>query len=443
MTKSDTIYALSSGAGVAGIAVIRLTGPAAGMALDMMAGSRPTARQASLRAIRDSHTGAILDRGVVLWFPGPNTVTGEDVAEFHVHGSSAVAAAVFSSLNRLEGVRPAEAGEFTRRAFHNGRMDLVEVEGLADLLKAKTEAQRRLALHHLMGEASSVYEDWRGELIKVLAHVEAAVDFADEEGVAEAAVADVAVKVAQLHGSMAAALAQAEQAVAVRDGVRVVLAGHPNTGKSSLLNAIARREAAIVSSIPGTTRDVIEVNIDLGGIPVILSDTAGLRDNSTDEIELIGIGRTKKELRGADLVIWIYAPDVDGSHTFPADIKPDLIARNKSDLEIGHRDDNDGNRFSISTRTGAGMAELIDGVAELVKQKYGHAENAVIVRARQKQAILESIRYLNDSLRHGTEHLELVAEDLRKAATALARVTGRIDVEDLLSAIFSEFCIGK
>ncbi len=445
MTISDTIYAQSTGAGIAGIAVIRVSGPAAGLVLDKHAGGRPEARKASLRRLVDPASNEIIDRAVVLWMPGPNTVTGEDVAEFHVHGSQAVAAALFAAFNRFDRIRPAEAGEFTRRAFANGRMDLVEAEGLADLLRARTEMQRRQALNHLLGEASSVYEAWRGQLIGILAHVEATLDFTDEEGVADAAIRDVGPKTAALAASMSDALAIADRASAIRTGVKVVLAGAPNTGKSSLLNAIAARDAAIVSPRPGTTRDAIEVMIDLRGMPVILTDTAGLRAEAGDEIEEIGMARTKRELDGADVVVWVSAPDISESHPPVAGAIPHLWVHNKSDLlQLSGPDlQLSENALLVSSRTGAGLPEMLASLTELVKREFRHAEDSVIVRVRQKQAIAESIRYLNDSLRYDREHLELRAEDLRKAAHCLGRVTGRIGVEDLLDSIFSEFCIGK
>ncbi|MGQ0484690.1 MAG: tRNA uridine-5-carboxymethylaminomethyl(34) synthesis GTPase MnmE [Hyphomicrobiales bacterium] len=445
MMTSDTIYAQSTGAGIAGIAVIRVSGPQAGPVLDKLAGGRPEARKASLRRIVDPASNEIIDRAVVLWMPGPNTVTGEDVAEFHVHGSQAVAAALFAAFNRIDWVRPAEAGEFTRRAFANGRMDLVEAEGLADLLRARTEMQRRQAVGHLLGEASSVYEAWRGQLIGILGHVEAALDFAEEEGVVEAAIRDVGPKTAALVASMSEALAKADRASAIRSGVKVVLAGVPNTGKSSLLNAIAARDAAIVSPRPGTTRDAIEVMIDLAGMPVILTDTAGLRALAGDEIEEIGMARTKRELDGADVVVWVSAPDIAESHPPAVGSVPMLRVHNKSDL-LQHSVPNrqyPAKAHLVSSRTGAGLPEMLASLTELVKREFRHAEDSVIVRARQKQAIAESIRYLNDSLRYDGQHLELRAEDLRKAGQCLGRVTGRIDVEDLLDSIFSEFCIGK
>lgn len=448
MTHSDTIYAISSGAGRAGIAVMRLSGPCAGEVVAGMTGSLPAARRASVRVVRDPRSGEVLDQAVVLWVPGPSSVTGEDVAELHVHGSAAVVSGVFAAFGSFPGLRPAEPGEFTRRAFANGRMDLVEAEGLADLLNARTGRQRQQAMHHLLGRASSVYEDWRLKLLGILARVEAAVDFVEEEGVAEAALTNVRNEIGALVDAMTSALATAGQAAAIRDGIKVVLAGFPNTGKSSLLNALARREAAIVSSQPGTTRDAIEVQVEIEGLAIVLTDTAGLREESRDEIEIIGIARTRREIGEAELVVWVSSPDVEGSESPWPEVGPALLVQNKVDLiqlESGlvRNEIDRPRRVAISVCNGSGISALLDELGRLIREKYDQADDAIIVRSRQKQAVADSIRYLNESQWHDSSQIELVAEDLRKASYVLARITGRIDVEDLLSIIFSEFCIGK
>ena len=448
MIASDSIYALSSGAGKAGIAVIRLSGSSSREVLAGMAGSLPPPRRAVVRRIKDPSTGEVLDQAVVLWCPGPKSVTGEDVAEFHVHGSVAVTSGVFSAFGEFPDLRPAEPGEFTRRALANGRMDLVEVEGLADLLNARSSRQRQQAIHHLMGRASSVYEEWRLRLLGILARIEAAVDFIDEEGVADAAMKFVSRDVAALLHDMDTALAISRRASAVRNGIKVVLAGLPNTGKSSLLNALAKRDAAIVSSRPGTTRDVIEVSIEVDGMAIILADTAGLHDGSSDEIELIGMARTRRELAGADIVVWVFSPDIEGSAKIPPSVSPALLVRNKIDLDEDesrlYRNDFVGPlTVEVSARCDTGIANLISEIGRLAVEEHAYAGDAVVVRDRQKVAVMESIRRLNESRQHDPSQLELVAEDLRKASYALARITGRIDVEDLLTAIFSEFCIGK
>lgn len=446
MNNSDTIFAVSSGSGMAGIAVIRMSGPKAGRLLVETAGSLPLPRLASVRQLRDPASQEIIDQALVLWMPGPNSATGEDVAEFHVHGSMAVVEAVFAVFRKYDGVRLAEAGEFTRRAFVNDRMDLVEAEGLGDLLLARTEAQRRMAVHHMLGHASSIYEQWRSEMIAILARLEAAIDFVDEHDVAEAALVGVRSRTADLIGCLSKAADESGRAGAVRSGVKVVFAGAPNVGKSSLLNLVAAREAAIVSSRPGTTRDVIEVSIVLGGVPVILTDTAGLRHDGEDEIENIGMLKAKSEVAGADIVVWVSSIDVQEEVRISA--LPALRVLNKADLldEKSIRIWNDQASspvLQISARTGEGIAGFVTELEKLVMARFGGMEHASVVRARQKSAVDESIQFLNDSLLHDVAHIEFAAECLRKACYSIARVTGRVDVEDLLAKIFSDFCIGK
>ncbi len=424
---------------MAGIAVIRMSGSRAGKVLGSVAGSLPLPRLASVRQLRHPTSREIIDQGLVLWMPGPLSSTGEDVAEFHVHGSMAVIDALFDAFRAFEGVRLAESGEFTRRAFVNGRMDLVEAEGLADLLQARTDAQRRMAIHHMLGHASSQYETWRREMISLLSRLEATIDFVEEDGVAAAALIDVRPKTLDLIASLKKAVAEAGRAGALRSGVKVVLAGAPNVGKSTLLNLIAAREAAIVSSRPGTTRDVIEVSIVLGGVPVILTDTAGLRPEGHDEIENIGIQLAKSEASAADIVVWVSSADVE--ETMAAPVVPTLKVLNKSDLlqDVSSQ----GADLRVSAKTGEGIASLITELERLVRERFGGMEQASVVRTRHREATEESIRYLNDSLIYGPDRIELAAECLRKACFSIARVTGRVDVEDLLDRIFSEFCIGK
>jgi tRNA modification GTPase len=442
MTASDTIFALSSGHGMAGIAVIRVSGKAAATVIQSLSGALPPPRMASLRNLYELSNRSLIDQAVVLWMPGPSSSTGEDVAEFHVHGSLAVIEAVSSALAALPGVRLAQPGEFTRRAFVNGKLDLVEAEGLADLLHARTDAQRKLALHHMTGGASALYDLWREEMLGILAYLEASIDFAEEEGVVAQAIAKVRPKTAFLISAMENALADAEYGSRVRDGVRIVFAGPPNAGKSSLLNALARREAAIVSSIPGTTRDTIEVPIVLAGLPVILTDTAGLRTDSGDEIEGIGMSRTETSMRHADILVWVVAPDVDCS--IEPTVEPGLTVATKSDLKAAppiHIRNKA--HLRVSSKTMEGMAELVAQLEKRVKQISSTTEHPSIIRARHKAAAEESIRMLNESLLHDSGEIELAAECVRNASMAMARVTGRIDVEDMLGKIFSEFCIGK
>ena len=419
---------------------MRVSGGAAEGIVKNLTGILPPARTARLVKIKNPTTRETIDQGLVLWFPAPATATGEDVVELHLHGSPAAVSEVLRVLGGFSGVRAAEAGEFSRRAFANGKLDLVEVEGLSDLLAARTEAQRKQAVFQLMGGASSVYDSWRAQTIRALALVEAAVDFSEEEDVAGAALAQSRPVVQALIADMELALEQSRSGEVIRDGVRVVLAGMPNTGKSSLLNAMAKREAAIVSSIPGTTRDVIEVSFDLRGIPVTLCDTAGLRDAPADEVEQIGITRSLRSVADADVVSWVGAPDVAGSMAVQEGVSVDLVVANKSDLGVGQVA---GSIQKVSTFDATSVSSLLAAVQGLVESRYGRGEQALIVRARQRSAVMNSIRHLNDSLGHSLGRIELVAEDLRAAANAVGRLTGAIDVEDLLGSIFSEFCIGK
>ena len=442
MTSSDTIFALSSGVGRAAISVIRISGGLAADLLASMTGGMPAAREFALRSLRDAETGDVLDRAVVVWLPGPFSFTGEDCAELHLHGSPSVLNAVMASLNRWPGVRPAEPGEFTRRAFGNGKLDLVEVEGLADLLEARTARQRQQAIRQMSGEASSVFEDWRRQLLSVRADIEAAVDFADEAGVADIAVLRIDAEVKALLESMKESFARSKTAEMVRDGVRVVLAGFPNTGKSSLLNYLARREAAIVSEIPGTTRDAIEVSLDLNGIPVILTDTAGLRLLAVDPVELEGIRRSRHHMERADVLIWVWSSDVPGSETPDSKRPPDLIVQNKSDLGTSSSRVLAGS-LSISARGGEGVAVLVESLGRLLLNQFGNVESCLIVSARQQACVSESIRLLNDCLLVNSNALELKAELVRRATDEIGRLTGRLDVEEWLGAIFSRFCIGK
>jgi tRNA modification GTPase len=335
----------------------------------------------------------------------------------------------------------AEPGEFTRRGFINGKLDLVEAEGLSDLLAARTEAQRRQAMQQFLGGSSAIIETWRNRLITSLAAVDAVVEFSEEGDVA--GVADQAWRndARVLIDDMQRAVARAGRAESLRRGLRVVFAGAPNTGKSSLLNALAQRDVAIVSPLAGTTRDSIEVLLDLDGVPVVLTDTAGLRDSGSDDIERQGMARTRRFADEADLVVWLWSRDVARSDVVAEGVRPDIVVETKSDLAPGPTDGRESNR--ISTLSGEGMADFVDHLSAFVKSRVGLGEAAVIVRERQIQAVEESIRFLNDALSQPTGALELVSADLRGAATALARLTGRIDVEDWLDDIFSRFCIGK
>ncbi len=437
MIEQSTIYALSSGQGRAGIAVIRVSGPRAGDVLSKLSGELPQPRLASLRNLKSAD--GLIDQALVIWFPGPYTVTGEDMAEFHVHGSPSVVAKLFSEFTQFKNVVPADAGAFTRRAFENGRLDLVEVEGLADLLGSQTESQRRVAMRQFMGEASAVYESWRGQLTAALAMLEAAIDFVDEDDVVQDAWNHVRPNVEKLRTELLRAVELSVKAGAVRDGLKLVIAGPPNAGKSSLMNWLVGREAAIVSPIAGTTRDVVERVIDFHGAQLLVSDTAGIRADTTDLIEAVGIDRAKSEVRDADILVWVTAPDVI------ADVgpsrAPDVKVINKSDLDSSRiRNDES---IAVSVKNVQGLNQLTEVLKNLIQARSAVANNAIVVRDRHVAAVKETIRLLNDSLEDEKRPLELIAEDLRKATRAISSITGRIDVEDLLGKIFSEFCIGK
>jgi tRNA modification GTPase len=442
MIQKLSIFACSTGSGRAGIAIVRVSGPMAKQVVSVLAGPLPVPRHAAFRTIKSADQNTALDRGLVMWFRGPHSATGEDVAEFHVHGGPAVVEGLLGELSKIDGLIPAGPGDFSRRAFENGVLDLVEIEGLADLLSAESESQRRIAMRQFSGEASSVYEQWRARLVQGLAYLEASIDFADEDGVAEAAVLQVRPVLIALRDDLLKALDASKQASAVRRGLRIVIAGAPNVGKSSLLNALVGRSAAIVSPIAGTTRDVVEAPLVIGGVPISLSDTAGLRGSTDSSIEQQGIARSHSEIVGADILIWVVSADqterVDPPRT------PDLVIHNKSDLasteSIHVRNDTE---IAVSAKTGAGMANLKNSLTELVNGRTAIAPDAVMVRLRHSFAVEESIRFLNDALQKDSAALELMAEDVRKAAAALAGITGRVEVEELLGQIFSEFCIGK
>ncbi|MGE3627428.1 MAG: tRNA uridine-5-carboxymethylaminomethyl(34) synthesis GTPase MnmE [Hyphomicrobiales bacterium] len=438
--SQDTIYALSSGAGRAGVAVIRVSGPRAGEALRALSGGLPPARRASLRTLRTPGTNEEIDRALVLWFEGPASVTGEDVAELHVHGGRAVISGVLEALAGMPGLRLAEAGEFTRRAFENGRMDLTQAEGLADLVDAETAAQRRQALRQTAGEARQRFERWREELLQAQAAVEAALDFSDEGDVPAEVERRGREIASRLAGEIGAVLAAGTGGERLRDGFRVVLAGPPNVGKSSLLNALARREAAIVSTEAGTTRDVIEVHLELDGWPVVLIDTAGIRE-ARGQVEAEGIRRTLARAGDADLVLWIVdltAPAWQPDARLAADVV--LVLANKVDAKAPG---NGKASLTISARTGEGLSELEAELASRAGAMLASAENAVVTRARHRQELTACRDALVRCREGDWDELELRAEDLRAASRALGRITGVSDVEDILDRLFAGFCIGK
>ncbi|HEX9463044.1 MAG TPA: tRNA uridine-5-carboxymethylaminomethyl(34) synthesis GTPase MnmE [Alphaproteobacteria bacterium] len=450
-TDRPTIFAPSTAAGRAAVAVLRISGPRAGAALTALTGRKlPPPRLAARARLFDPATGQPLDDGLVLWFPAPRSFTGEDVAELHLHGGRAVLAGVMAALSRQPGLRVAEAGEFTRRAFDAGKLDLAEVEGLSDLIAAETEAQRRQALRQLAGELGRLTEAWRERLLRALAHAEAEIDFPDED-LPGGLIAALRPALGDLAGEIRRHLDDERRGERLRDGVSIAIIGPPNAGKSSLLNRLARREAAIVSAIAGTTRDVIEVQLDLGGYPVIVADTAGLRDlhgrhSPQDELEREGMRRALARAEAADLKILVLdatALSVDAAVGELADANT-LVVANKIDAAAGPPITLAGHvTHALSAKTGRGLETFLDVLQHEVAARLAMADTAapVITRARHREALADCVAALDRALA-GTAP-ELIAEDLRLAARALGRITGRVGVEDVLDVIFREFCIGK
>ena len=505
--QRPTIFALSSGRGPAAIAVVRISGPRAGAALESLAGKIPSPRQAALGRVRDAATGDVIDEALILWFPAPHSETGEDVAELQLHGGRAVIAAVLGALARIEDLRPAEAGEFTRRAFENGKLDLTAVEGLADQVAAETQGQRRQAFRQMKGLLGGRAETWRQRLIQALALIEAAIDFSDEADVPENLLAPALAIARELEAEIAGALADSGRGERLRDGLVVAIAGPPNAGKSTLLNRLAKREAAIVSPYAGTTRDVIEVHLDLAGWPVTLLDTAGIRD-SDNPVELEGVRRARDRAAAADLVLWVVdAGEPDAANIAaawgaaklpPGGVRsrprndgdlpdqapsgpPTWLVRNKIDLMRNERRNesesqsirrseaqatpkkvlknkvnerltvrnepkisSSDSEFSLSAATGEGFCQLLGQLARQAEEFLGGAESALVTRERHRRSleeVLAALRRAQSGDVAGRE--DLLAEELRIAARALGRLTGRVDVEDILDMIFRDFCIGK
>lgn len=438
----ETIFAPASGFGRAAICVVRLSGPGTAPALQALAGAVPDPRRMSLRTLRDPASGELLDSALVVFFPGPASFTGEDMAELHVHGGLATRAGVLGALARLPGFRAAEPGELTRRAFLNGRMDLTAVEGLADLINAQTRAQARQALRQLSGGIGARAQAWRERLVATRATIEAAIDFSDEGDVAPDVAAGLGGELAEIAGAMRAALADGRRGERLREGYVVVLAGPPNAGKSTLMNALARRDVAIVSPVAGTTRDAIEISCDLGGLPVMLIDTAGLRE-TLDAVEAIGVARTRARIAEADLVVWLDPADAP-TPPEPSDA-PLLHVLAKADLSVGDapaRAD-----VALSAATGAGIDTLLDRIEAQARASVGDGSDALVTRERHRVALeraVEALERARGVLESAADlPTELAAEDLRLATRALEAIIGRVDVEDVLDALFASFCIGK
>jgi tRNA modification GTPase len=441
--RDQTIFALSSGRPPNAISVVRVSGAQAGAIVSSLARRIPPPRRATRALICDANQQPI-DDAVVLWFPGPKSATGEDVAEFHVHGGRAVLAALFAALSTFENTRAAEPGEFTRRAFENGKLDLTEAEGLDDLIHADTDRQRRQALRQLKGLLGDKARSWRAEIIEASALIEAGIDFSDEGDVPAELIAPALAKIKALQEEIVEVLAAQGQSERLRDGMVVAIAGPPNVGKSTLMNQLARREVAIVSPHAGTTRDIIEVQLDLDGYPVTVIDTAGIRATE-DPVEQEGVRRARARAAEADLVLWLveddsHDPAVEGT-------APVWMVRNKIDLNalkphVEGMGRTSGSRyFEISASRGDGLRELMAAVVGHAEDVFGSGEGGLISRERQRTLLRETAALLHRSMKEKGE--ELVAEDLRAAAHSLGRLLGRVDVEDILDKIFREFCIGK
>jgi tRNA modification GTPase len=438
VSAADTIYALASGAAAGAVAVLRLSGPGTGEAMRRLAGSLPPARRASLRRLR-APDGETLDHALVLWFPGPASYTGEDAAELHLHGGRSVIAGVMETLTAA-GLREAEPGEFTRRAFLHGKMDLTAAEGIADLVAAETAAQRRQALHQADGGLAKLYGGWAERLARLLAHQEAAIEFA-EDGLPTDLDSKARAGAGALRAEIEAHLADARRGELLREGLVFAIIGAPNAGKSSLLNALVGREAAIVSARAGTTRDIVEARLDLAGVPVTLSDTAGLRE-AGDEIEAEGIKRAERRAQEAQLVITVFAADQPPDAETLRWVGPEaLVLVNKCDLAPAPAAIAGVPAMAVSAREGIELATLRDQLAEAALRLTGAGQGNQLTRPRHRAALTEAVTLLTEAEEASLP--ELTAEALRAAHFALGRLTGRVGVEEILDIVFRDFCIGK
>jgi tRNA modification GTPase len=447
--QGDTIFALATARGRSAIAIIRLSGPGCRDACRALCGAPPPPpRQAALRRLRDASTGEVLDHGLVLWFPREASATGEDVLELQVHGGRAVADSLLAVLAGLPDLRPAEPGEFSRRAFVNGRMDLTAAEGLADLIEAETRAQARQALRQLDGELGRLYDRWREVLVRALARIEAEIDFAAEEDVPDDLLREVRPGIERVSAEIAAHLADERRGERLRDGLSVAVIGAPNAGKSSLVNRLARRDVAIVTETPGTTRDVLEVPLDIAGLPVTVLDTAGLREVA-EAVEAEGVRRARARAESADLRLALFDgalwPELD-PETLALIDDASLIVVNKCDLNRVPAEPSVAGRAArrLSCRTGEGFDALIDALGKEAAERLTSHGGVALTRVRHRAAVRATAEALM-RFRHAPDDAELalLAEDLRLAARSLGTITGRVTVDDLLDRIFSEFCIGK
>lgn len=444
---SDTIYALASARGTAGVAVIRVSGSQAFASLSALGEvEKPTPRKAVLCHLRHNVSRETLDQALVLPFVAPQSYTGEDVVEYHLHGGMAVVRGVLDALAGMEGHRMAEPGEFTRRAFENGKMDLTEAEGIADLIHAETEMQKLQALSQMGGALAALYDGWRERLVKILAYVEAELEFPDED-LPDDMLARITPQIQLLAREIAAHMDDNRRGERLRDGVRIAIIGAPNAGKSSLVNALAQRDIAIVSDIAGTTRDVIEAHLDIAGYPVILSDTAGLRPDQIgneghDAIESEGIRRALRVAQEADIRVILYdgTQDAPDAHSLALESLPNTISViNKADGAVRLR--HPANPIQISAQSGSGLDVFLSALAKMITGLIGRVDSPTITRQRHREACAGCLKALERALLAPLP--ELTAEDLRLSVRDLGRITGRVDVEDLLDVVFRDFCIGK
>jgi len=436
----DTIFAPASGVGRAAVSIVRLSGPACDRVLEALTGAPlPVERVASLKTLRHPVTGEELDRALVIRFPAPRSYTGEDMVELHVTGGRAVLAGVIEALALLEGMRPADPGEFALRAFENGKLDLSQVEGLADLVDAQTQAQRRQALRIAGGALSRESDAIRALIVEAMAQIEAQIDFSDQEDVDALSAGHVRSLVEAAAARIKHTLASAQSGERLRDGFNVVIAGPPNVGKSTLMNAIAHRDVSIVSATPGTTRDPIEIQLDLRGFPVNLVDTAGIRDTE-DPIEKEGISRARRRADEADLTLWLTEGAQTDASLPKGNQRSTLQVRTKSDLGDANAPSDS---IAVSAKTGQGIDRLLDAIADVAEELFSGQGPALITLTRHRLAFEEALAHLGRLLGQQDAAPEFIAEDLRLAARALERIAGRIDVEEVLGAIFSRLCIGK
>lgn len=435
----DTIFALSSGHLPSGVAVIRISGEKVRFVCEMISGAVPEPRRALYRPLKD-RAGTIIDHGLLLFFNAPASFTGEDVAEFHLHGGKAVVAAFLALLSSFDDCRHAEAGEFTRRAFLNGKMDLLGAEAVADLISAETEAQRRLAISNASGVQSVLYREWRQRLIHARAMIEAEMDFSDEADIPGSISASIWADLRLLSQAMAAHIASFRQAEIIRDGLDVVIVGAPNAGKSSLLNALASREAAIVTDEPGTTRDLVEVVLDIDGMKVRVTDTAGLREKA-GKVETLGIAKARARAELADVIL--HMRDISSAAPDGVLIKGARIIKVGSKADLPHQIDRDEFHLLVSCEDGSGLEALRSLLAAEARKAVGNAADVLPSRMRHVELLTSALESLLNAVEHTGEALELRAEELRSASDHIGRISGAVDVEDLLDVIFSQFCVGK